>query len=117
LFLFSSYSSSRIRQKDYLGTEGFTTNKFCELILRDRNRLSKENTMIVCNYTIAMKREINPRLSYIKYTIEFLAELSKSVGIEKRFEDMTREDVLSYLDSCRKLEMTIYCINGLELII
>lgn len=64
-----------------------------------------------------MKREINPRLSYIKYTIEFLAELSKSVGIEKRFEDMTREDVLSYLDSCRKLEMTIYCINGLELII
>jgi hypothetical protein len=66
-------AASRIRQKDYLGTEGFTTNKFCELILRDRNRLSKENTMIVCNYTIAMKREINPRLSYIKYTIEFLA--------------------------------------------
>lgn len=52
-----------------------------------------------------MKREINPRLSYIKYTIEFLAELSKSVGIEKRFEDMTREDdVLSHLDSCRKPE-------------
>ena len=80
-----------LERKITLATEGFTTNKFCEITLRDRNRLSKENTMIVCNYTIAMKREINPRLSYIKYTIEFLAELSKSVGIEKRFEDMTRE--------------------------
>jgi hypothetical protein len=25
-----------------LVTEGFTTDKFCELILKDRNRLSKE---------------------------------------------------------------------------
>jgi hypothetical protein len=33
-----------IDRKITLATEGFTTttNKFCELILRDRNRLSKE---------------------------------------------------------------------------
>ena len=30
-------------RKITLATEGFTTNKFCELVLRDRNRLSKEN--------------------------------------------------------------------------
>jgi hypothetical protein len=68
-----------------LGTEGFTTHKFCELILRDRNRLSKENALTISDYIIAMKREINPRLSYKKSTIHFIAELS------------TRDDILSYL--------------------
>jgi integrase/recombinase XerD len=91
-------------RKITLATEGFTTNKFCELILRDRSRLSKENALIVCDYVIAMKREINPKLNTIRTTIQFLSELSRSVGIEKRFEDMTRDDVLLYLDSNRKLE-------------
>ena len=93
-------------RKITLATEGFTTNKFCELVLKDRNRLSRENVLTVCNYIIAMKREINPRLCNIKNTIQFLAELSKSVGIEKQFEDMmaTRDDILLYLDSCRKPE-------------
>jgi len=47
-----------------LATEGFTTTKFCELVLRDRNRLSKENALTICQYIIAMKREVNPRLSH-----------------------------------------------------
>jgi hypothetical protein len=51
-----------------------------------------------------MKREINPRLSYKKYTIQVLSELSKTVGIQKKFIDMTRDDILCYLDSCRKPE-------------
>jgi integrase/recombinase XerD len=94
-----------IQRKITLATEGFTTIKFCELVLRDRNRLSKENALTISEYIIAMKREINPRLSTIKNAIQSLSELSKSVGIEKQFEDMTRDDVLSlYLDKCRKLE-------------
>jgi hypothetical protein len=95
-----------IDRKITLATEGFTTARFCELVLKDRNRLSRENVLTVCNYIIAMKREINPRLCTIKNTIQFLSELSKSVGIEKRFEDMmaTRDDILLYLDSCRKPE-------------
>jgi integrase len=91
-------------RKITLATEGFTTNKFCELVLRDRNRLSKENALAVCDYIIAMKREINPRLTTIRTTIQVLAELSKSVGIAKKFSDMTRDDILLYLDKCRKLE-------------
>ena len=91
-------------RKITLATEGFTTSKFCELILRDRNRLSKQNALAVSNYIIAMKREVNPRLSYIKYTVQFLSELSKTVGIEKQFKDMTRDHVLPYLDRCRKPE-------------
>ena len=91
-------------RKITLATEGFTTHKFCELILRDRSRLSEENALTICGYVIAMKREVNPRLSYKKYTIQFLSELSKAVGIEKKFIDMTRDDVLCYLDKCRKTE-------------
>src|SRR6266487_4766026 len=93
-----------IENKITLATEGFTTNKFCELILTDRRRLSKENALTVSNYIIAMKREINPRPNTIRTAIQFLAELSKSVGIAKQFKDMTRDDILLYLDSCRKSE-------------
>src|ERR1051325_7099474 len=72
-----------LENKITLATEGFTTRKFCELILRDRNRLSSENALTICDYVIAMKREINPRLTYRRYTIQILAELSKAVGKEK----------------------------------
>lgn len=80
------------------------TNKFCELILRDRNRLSKENALTISEYVVGMKREINPRLNTIKTTIQFLSELSRSVGIAKKFIDMRQDDILLYLDSCRKSE-------------
>jgi integrase/recombinase XerD len=93
-----------LERKISLATEGFTTHKFCELVLKDRSRLSKENALTICEYIIAMKREINPRLSYKKYTIQFLSELSRAVGIEKKFIDMTRDDILCYLDKCRKTE-------------
>jgi integrase len=97
-------SSLELDRKITLATEGFTITKFCELVLRDRNRLSKENALATCDYIIAMKREINPRLNTIRTVIQFLSELSKTVGVTKKFTDMTRDDVLLYLDSCRKLE-------------
>ena len=87
-----------LERKITLATEGFTTTKFCELVLKDRSRLSKENALTICEYIIAMKREVNPRLSHKRNTIQFLSELSKAVGIGKNFIDMTREDVLCYLD-------------------
>ena len=93
-----------LERKITTATEDFTTSKLCELILRDRNRLSKENALTVSDYIIAMKREINPRPDYKKYTIQFLAELSKTTGIAKEFIEMTRDDVLCYLDKCRKQE-------------
>ncbi|MFL6330514.1 MAG: hypothetical protein ACJ705_05815 [Nitrososphaeraceae archaeon] len=52
--------------------------------------------MTISDYIIAMKREVNPRFTYKRYTIQILSELSKAVGIEKKFIDMTREDVLYY---------------------
>jgi integrase/recombinase XerD len=99
-----NFDVAMLDRKITIAKEGFTTHKFCELILRDRSRLSKENALTVCEYVIAMKREVNPRLSYKRYTIQFLSELSRAVGIEKKFIDMTRDDILCYLDKCRKPE-------------
>ena len=86
----SNVDDTMLERKITLVTEDFTTNKYCEALLKDRNRLSKENALTICEYLIAMKREVNPRLSYRKNTIQFLYELSKAVGIGKKFIDMTR---------------------------
>ncbi len=90
-----------IERKIILATDGFGT-KFCETTLS--RKLSREDAAVIADYIIAMKREVNPRLNYMRYTIQFLSELSKVVGIGKKFVDMTREDVLYYLDKCRKPE-------------
>jgi hypothetical protein len=62
-----------LERKITLVTEGFAT-RFCQLMLKDRRRLSKENALTICDYMIAMKREINPRLTYKRSTIQFLSE-------------------------------------------
>ena len=90
-----------LEKKIIIATDGIMT-KFSESTLRDK--LSKENALAVADYIIAMKREINPRLNYIKSTIQFLSELSRAIGVEKHFVDMTRDDILFYLDKCRKPE-------------
>jgi integrase len=92
-----------LERKIILATEGFMT-RFPQSTLRDRSKLSKENALVVAEYIIAMKREVNPRLNYIKYTIQFLSELSRVLGLGKNFVETTREDVLCYLDKCRKPE-------------
>jgi len=100
--------NQKIDKKIALATEGFTSDmrRYGPVLLKDRTQLSVGNALTVCDYIISMKREINPRLSYIKYTIQFLVELSKTVGRDKKFNDMlsTNEDVLLYLDSSRKTE-------------
>jgi integrase/recombinase XerD len=92
-----------IERKIVLATEGLAT-KFCESRLKDRTKLSEENALTISEYIIVMKRETNPRLTYIRYTIQFLTDLSRCVGIRKPFKDMTKEDILYYLDKCRKPE-------------
>jgi integrase len=99
----SSYDDKELDRKITLVTEGFVTTKYCELILRDRTRLSKKNTLTACDYIIDMKREINPSLNTIRTTIQFLSGLCKCVK-NRQFEEMTRDDILLFLDQCRKLD-------------
>ncbi|HZD81458.1 MAG TPA: hypothetical protein VE076_01165, partial [Nitrososphaeraceae archaeon] len=66
--------NQKIDKKIALATEGFTSDmrRYGPILLKDRTQLSVENALTICDYIINMKREINPRLSYIKYTIQFL---------------------------------------------
>jgi hypothetical protein len=59
-------------KKIALATEGFIIHKFCEIVLKDGDRLSKENVLTICDYVITMTREINPRLTYKRYNIQIL---------------------------------------------
>ena len=56
-----------LERKINLATEGFTRLKFCELALKDRNRLSEENALTIWEYILAMKMEINLRLLQEKH--------------------------------------------------
>ncbi|MFZ0556917.1 MAG: hypothetical protein WAM26_16670, partial [Nitrososphaeraceae archaeon] len=101
--LSSLLNEKDVAEKVRLATEHLHT-PLCASLLMDRARMSKENAAILADYIIAMKREINPRPSYVKNNIQFLSELSRFVGIEKRFEYFTKYDILSFLDDIRKSE-------------
>jgi hypothetical protein len=52
-----------------------------------------------------MKREVNPRLSYKRNTIQILSELSKAVGIEKKSES---EDPLHKWIASYNLRLVVF---------
>lgn len=60
---------------------------------------------IITDYIEVMKSETNPSDSYRRDIIEVLIGFSKYHD-NKSFKDMTRDDILSYLDSFRKPEAT-----------
>ncbi|MGC2668773.1 MAG: hypothetical protein WA220_06285 [Candidatus Nitrosopolaris sp.] len=49
-----------------------------------------------------MKREVNPRLNYMKDTIQFLSELSRVVGIARKFREFTASESIK-TERARKL--------------
>jgi len=66
-------------------------------------RISKEKCIVIIAYILAMQTEINPSERYRIDTIhklKHLAEFHRS----KSFRDMTRQDILDYLDRLRKPE-------------
>jgi integrase/recombinase XerD len=69
-----------------------------------RERISKENALVISEYINALRREINVSIGHRKSSIDTLVALSKFHANKKDFKGMTREDVLLYLDSLRKPE-------------
>jgi hypothetical protein len=63
--------------------------------------LSEENASNVVRYVLAMRTEINPSDNYKKSIIKVLSMFSK-YRRNKPLKDLTREDVLAFLDSFRK---------------
>ena len=69
------------------------------------NKLLLENPInaeIICNYIVAEQNEINIKESTKETKIKRLVNLSKFFDNKKSFYDMTKEDILYYLNNLRK---------------
>jgi hypothetical protein len=62
--------------------------------------LPLENLKMVVNYVMALKTEVNSSAHYRKDIIDLLTKF----GLKYNFKDVTRDDVISFLDSFRKPE-------------
>ncbi len=67
-------------------------------------KIPKENAIAIIDFISSMKTEINLSASHIKNNIMALTLLSQFHNNKKSFKEMTREDILSYLDRTRKPE-------------
>ena len=68
-----------------------------------REGLSSSNAEVVCNYIISMRTEINPSDNYRRDSIKMPYLLSRYLK-NKPFDEMTRKDIIDFLDSFRKPE-------------
>jgi integrase/recombinase XerD len=64
---------------------------------------SQNNAVTIIDYIAAMRVEINPSDSYRKDLIEFICRFSK-FNNNKPFKELTRTDVIAFLDTLRKTE-------------
>jgi hypothetical protein len=84
-------------------TEGLPHNCFNYL----SNRVlpaSRENALTICDYIFSLRSEINLSDHYRNDTIILLSNVSMFFKNSKPFKNITREDLLSFLDSYRKSE-------------
>jgi integrase/recombinase XerD len=98
-----SSDSTSLERKIENATEGLSSNCFNFL----HNKVlpaNKENALIICDYISSLKSEINPSDHYRKNTLILLCTFSTFFKNAKPFKEITREDILSFLDSFRKIE-------------
>jgi hypothetical protein len=81
-------------------TEGLSLNCFHHL----HNDVSKKTALTICNYIFSLKSEVNPVDHYRKDVIILLCKLHTFFNNSISFSEITREDLLSFLDSYRKPE-------------
>jgi integrase/recombinase XerD len=90
---------SLLERKVSLITEGLERNYADRLY-----KIPRENAMAIIDFILSMKTEINLSANHIKNNIMALTLLSQFHNNKKSFKEMTREDILSYLDRTRKPE-------------
>ncbi len=64
-------------------------------------KISRENCTIIINYILAMQTEVNPSERYRIDTIFKLKQLAEFHN-PKSFRDMTRQDIVDFLDRLKK---------------
>jgi hypothetical protein len=96
--------SSIIKTKIENVTQGLSSgcfNLLCNRVLPASR--GRENALTICDYISSLKSEINLSDNYRKNNIILLGTFS-ILFKNKTFKEITREDILSYLDSIRKIE-------------
>jgi integrase len=76
---------------------------FLNRFLKDENEVSKDNALIIYNYIMAMKTEINLSDNYRRTTLVLLIRLSRFLQ-NKSFNLVSRDNILEFLDGLRKPE-------------
>jgi integrase len=112
---------NKLEQKITIATEGFTNYAVRKLRSLERKRtaattskskstatgvviVGRQNIETICDYLIAMNVETNPSIMNKKNQLLVLCYLSEFHNNQKLFSEMTRDDILAYLDSHRKPE-------------
>jgi hypothetical protein len=67
-------------------------------------KIPYENAQTIVNFVMALNTEINPSKNYRMAIVNVLCRLSKYKG--KNFNEMTRQDILDFLGSYRKPEVS-----------
>jgi integrase len=102
----SSSSSSLLDQKIDEITAGLPASYGNNLRLLS----NQQNISVIIEYIQAMKTEINPSDYYRKDTIEALTRFSKykfkDNNSYKSFKDISRNDIITFLDNFRRTETT-----------
>jgi hypothetical protein len=80
-------------------------------------KIRRDNALDIANFILSIKTEINLSNHHAMNNIMALTLLSNFHNNKKSFIEMTRDDILSYLNRLRKPERPILYINGLEVII
>src|SRR5215212_5743117 len=84
------------------GLPPYCLNRLCNRVLPASR--GKENALTIYDYISSLRSEINPSDHYKKDIIILLCNLSTFFKNAKFFKEITREDLLSFLDSYRKAE-------------
>jgi hypothetical protein len=96
-----SSSDALFDRKIDLVTEGidpFFGSKIRELL--------EDNAVTIVNYILTLKNEINLSDGYRKLNIYVFYSVSKFFNNKKTYKELTRDDVMQFLDSLRKTEIS-----------
>ena len=66
--------------------------------------LSEDNALTIIDYILSMKNEINLSDGYRKLNIYVFYSISKFFNNKKKYKELTRDDVMQFLDNLRKPE-------------
>jgi integrase/recombinase XerD len=99
-------STESLSDKVATATEGLSPNCFHHLYnMFYSGGKGKENALTICDHIFSLRSEINASDHYRKDMIKLLCSLSTFFNNNaKSFKEITREDLLSFLDSRRKPE-------------